>query len=298
MNSFICKSLDKMVQYCSVITALAMALLMLSIFFFIAGESLPLWTAHGIKAIIFGIDWKPLGTPPQTGLLIMISSTLLSAIGAMLIAAPVGICCAVFLSEFSPAWLSLILRPVIHLITGIPSVVYGFLGAAILVRYFEVTFAVSSGESLFCASLVLSIMVIPYIVTGCYTALRSISDDYRTAALAMSISKPYLILKVLLPMARRSMINSIALAFGRAAGETMAVIMLAGNTLSLPESWFSKGEPLSALIALELGSAEAGSIQYQGIFAAGLVLLLFVSVLNLAIYTAGMASQSEGKTNV
>lgn len=286
---------DSIAAAISAAVAAIMALLLTAIFLFITNESLPAWKQFGFFSIITGKEWQPLSEPPSVGIFIMIISTLWSALGAMVIATPLGICCAIFLSEFSPAWLAALIRPVLSMLTGVPSVVYGFLGAAILVKYFEAKIMLSSGESLFCASLVLAVMVIPYIVAGCYSGLKAIPDEYRLAVRAMGISKPYLAIRVLLPVARKSMISSTTLAFGRAAGETMAVLMLAGNTLITPSSWFAKGEPLSALIALELGSAVVGSPQYQGLFAAGLILLIFVSSINLAIYLSSCANRDGRK---
>ena len=211
----------------------------------------------------------------------MICSTLWTSLGAIFLAAPIGFCGAVFLSEFAPTWLAGIIRPVLNILTGIPSVVYGFLGASVLVKYFELSFNMASGESLFCASLVLTVMVLPYIVATSESALRSVPGEYRQAALALGVSKQYLTLRVLFPLAKKGLLGALILGFGRAAGETMAVLMLAGNTLLLPVSWFSKGEPLSALIALEIGTSEVGSPQYRALFAAGLVLLTFVICINL-----------------
>lgn len=161
--------------------------------------------------------------------------------------------------------------------------VYGFLGAAVLVKYFEISWHMASGESLFCASLVLTVMVLPYIVAASESALRAVPSEYRQAALALGVSRSYAVLKVLLPLTARGLLGALILAFGRAAGETMAVLMLAGNILLFPTSWFSKGEPLSALIALELGTSATGSLHYHALFAAGLVLLAFVMGVNLFI---------------
>jgi phosphate transport system permease protein len=145
-------------------------------------------------------------------------------------------------------------------------VVYGFLGAAVLVKFFEVKFDLASGESLFAASLILAIMVIPFIVTNSEAALRSVPLEYRYAAMALGVSRQHLAMKILVPLARKGMLGALALAFGRSMGETMAVLILAGNILRLPMSWFAKGEPLPALIALELGSTTPGSLHYQALF--------------------------------
>ncbi|MGL5512579.1 MAG: phosphate ABC transporter permease subunit PstC [Sporomusa sp.] len=275
--------IDKAAQWFCMIVAVLMVCLLLSLFVFIARESLPIWLTEGVVTIIAGSSWAPLATPPRVGILTMFLSTLWASFGAMAIAAPLGICCAVFLSEFAPLWASLVIRTTLRVLTGIPSVVYGFLGASIVIPWYEKIVGLSSGESLFCASLVLSIMVVPYIVAGTYTALQAIPDEYRETGYSLGVSPVHVTCRILLPIARRNMVSSISLAFGRAAGETMAVLMLAGNTLTLPSSWFSKGEPLSALIALEIGSADVGSPHYQGIFAAGLLLLLLTSVISFAI---------------
>ena len=126
-------------------------------------------------------------------------------------------------------------------------------------------------------------MVIPFIVANSEAALRSVAAEYRHAGIALGVSRQYLTLRILVPLAGKGMLGALVLAFGRAMGETMAVLMLAGNTLRLPGSWFDKGEPLSALIALELGSTTPGSLHYQALFAAGLVLVLLVMAVNLGI---------------
>lgn len=257
---------------------------LLTVYLFIAGESLAIWKDTGFIKLLFCSDWQPAGNPPQYGFLSMIVSTLWSSLGSIVIAAPLGICCGIFLSEYAPPAISVVIRTVLYILTGIPSVVYGFLGASVILPFYERVLGVPSGESLFCASLVLAVMVIPYIATGTYGALQRIPEEYREAGNALGVSKGYIIVKILAPLAYQNMISSITLAFARAAGETMAVLMLAGNTLTVPVSWLAKGEPLSALIALEIGTAEVGSHQYQALFAAGLVLLLFVSSINFTIY--------------
>ena len=272
---------DRLVEFICFFISGFSTLVLVGIFFFIARESWPVWSSQGVVNIITGTDWNPLANPPRLGLGSMFLSTLWVALGAMLLSAPLGFSCAVFLAEFAPAWLVGLIRPALYVLTGIPSVVYGFLGAAVLVKFFEVSFGEASGESLFCASLVLTVMVLPYIVATSESALRSLPGEYRQAALALGVSKQYATLKVLLPLAKKGFIGAFVLAFGRAAGETMAVLMVAGNTLTLPTSWFSKGEPLSALIALELGTSEAGSLHYRALFAAGFVLVVFVTCINL-----------------
>jgi len=266
-------------------------LTLLAIIAFIARESWPVWSSAGPLQVIAGTDWSPFADPPRLGIGAMIYSTLWVSLGALFLAAPIGYCGAIFLAVFAPAWLAGVIRPVLNILTGIPSVVYGFVGAAVLVKFFEHSFDMASGESLFCASLVLTVMVLPYIVANSEAALRSVPWEYRETALALGVSRQYLTLRVLLPLAKRGLLGALILAFGRAAGETMAVLMLAGNTLLMPSSWFSKGEPLSALIALELGTSEVGSMHYRALFAAGLVLLVFVILINLLLSFLGQRAK-------
>lgn len=280
MNRTITNTFIKIVSF---VIAFTCSLLIIAVFLFILRESLPIWQMTNPLAFISGREWSPVFEPIQFGIAPMLASTLWVAFGALIIAVPIALGCAVFLAEYAPEWLARLLRPVLNIITGIPSVVYGFLGAAVLVKFFEVRFQVASGESLFAASIVLAFMVVPYIVVNSESALRAVPEEFKLSALATGVSKPYVTMKVVVPMAKRGMLGSIALAFGRAAGETMAVLMIAGNVLRFPESWFSRGEPLSALIALELGSAAPHSSHYQALFAAGLVLIGVVTIINISI---------------
>lgn len=287
---------EKIISSIIIATATVSSLLLLAMLLFILKESWPVWSQIGISSFLSGASWRPLGSPPQIGILSMIVSTLWVAGGALLIATPLGFACAIFLAEFAPPLLAAVLRPVVNILTGIPSVVYGFLGAAVLVKFFEVKFDLASGESLFAASLILAIMVIPFIVTNSEAALRSVPLEYRYAAMALGVSREHLAMKILVPLARKGMLGALALAFGRSMGETMAVLMLAGNILRLPMSWFAKGEPLPALIALELGSTTPGSLHYQALFAAGLVLVLMVMTVNLGINILLYRLQKGGHT--
>lgn len=274
---------ERIISSIIISVALVSSLLLLAMVIFIFRENWPIWSQMGAGDFLSGSTWRPLNSPPEIGILSMIVSTVWVAGGALLIAAPLGLGCAIFLAEFAPGPLAAVLRPVINILTGIPSVVYGFLGAAVLVKFFEVKFDLASGESLFAASLVLAVMIIPFVVGNSENALRAVPPEYRYAGIALGVSRQYLTLRVLVPLARKGMFGALVLAFGRAMGETMAVLMLAGNTLRMPGSWFDKGEPLTALIALELGSATPGSPHYQALFAAGLVLLVMVIAVNIGI---------------
>ncbi|NLV21506.1 MAG: phosphate ABC transporter permease subunit PstC [Syntrophomonadaceae bacterium] len=267
----------------SAVIAFTCSLLLIAVLFFMLRESLPVWQMTSPLAFLSGTDWSPVYPPIHLGIGSMLASTLWVAFGALIIAIPLALGCAIFLAEYAPEWLAQLLRPALTVLTGIPSVVYGFLGAAVLVKFFEIKFQAASGESLFAASIVLAFMVLPYIVVNSESAIRAVPPEYKHSALAVGVSKPYVTMKVIVPLAKKGVLGSIALAFGRAAGETMAVLMIAGNVLRFPGSWFSRGEPLSALIALEIGSAAPHSLHYQALFAVGLVLILVVTIINISI---------------
>lgn len=275
------------------IIALFCSLLLAGIILFMLKESWPIWTSVGVKSFLTGKTWQPTSSLPQYGIAPMLLGTAWVAAGALLIAAPLGFACAIFLAEFAPEPLAKLLRPVLNILTGIPSVVYGFLGAAVLVKFFEHRLSWSSGESLFIASLVLALMVLPFIIANSETALRSVPVEYKYAGLALGVSKVHMAFYILVPLARKGMLGALVLAFGRAAGETMAVLMLAGNILLVPDSWFDKGEPLPALIALELGSATPGSSHYQALLAAGLVLMVIVLGINIVINIFQQKARNE-----
>ncbi|WP_054692929.1 PstC family ABC transporter permease [Syntrophomonas palmitatica] len=187
------------------LTALFCVLLLASLLLFLLLESWPVWTKVGVWKFISGQTWLPLSVSPQVGVAPMLVSTIWVSGGALLLAAPLGFACAVFMVEFAPRLLAAVIRPVLNLLTGIPSVVYGFLGASILVNFFEVSFDLPSGESLFAASVVLAIMVLPFITANSEAALRSIPAEYRHTSLALGVSRPYYVVKVLCPAARRGM---------------------------------------------------------------------------------------------
>ncbi|MDD3269723.1 MAG: phosphate ABC transporter permease subunit PstC [Syntrophomonadaceae bacterium] len=275
---------EKLIVAALTTSAIIFGFMLIAILLFMLQESWAVWSEISVWSFLSGTDWRPVAAVPQLGIAAMIASTLWVAGGSLLIAAPLGFGSAVFLAEFAPFWLAAVLRPVLNILTGIPSVVYGFLGAAVLVRYFESSFDLATGESLFAASLVLAIMILPYIISNSESSLRSVPLEYRHAGLALGVSRPYMVWRILLPLAGKGMLGALVLALGRALGETMAVLMLAGNILLFPSSWFSQGEPLPALIALELGSATPGTLHYQGLFAAGFVLLLIVIAINILIH--------------
>lgn len=249
------------------------SLLLITIFIFTLG--LPLIFKAGLKNF-FSTNWAP--TKGHFGILSMIVGSLFVTLGALVIGVPLGLACAIFLAEFSPTFLQKILKPVIELLAGIPSVVYGFIGIVILVPLVRELFG-GPGFSVLTAALVLGIMILPTIVSISYDSLVAVPQAYREGSYALGATKWQTVLMVLFPAARSGIIAAIILGMGRAIGETMAVIMIAGNALKIPHSILDPVRTLTSTIALELGYS-TGSHRLA-LFACGSILFIIIILLNI-----------------
>ncbi len=250
------------------------SLALITIFIFI--EGFPLILSVGLKDFIFSSHWAP--TKGHFGILAMIISSILVTIGAMVIGVPLGLSCAIVLAEFSPKRLKMVLKPTLELLAGIPSVVYGFLGVVWLVPLIR-NYLGGPGLSLLAASIILGIMILPTIISISIDALTAVPELYRDGSLALGATRWQTVSRVVLPAASSGIITAIILGMGRAIGETMAVIMVAGNALKIPTSVLDPVRTLTSNIALELGYA-AGRHR-EALFATGIVLFIIIMVLNL-----------------
>jgi phosphate transport system permease protein len=251
------------------------SLALITIFIFMEGFPLILYT--GVKNFIFSSHWAP--TKGHFGILAMIISSVLVTIGAMVLGVPLGLSCAIVLAEFSPKRLKLVLKPTLELLAGIPSVVYGFLGVVWLVPPIR-TYLGGPGLSLLAASIILGIMILPTVISISIDALTAVPDLYRDGSLALGATRWQTVSRVVLPAAKSGIITAVILGMGRAIGETMAVIMVAGNALQIPHSVLDPVRTLTSNIALELGYA-AGRHR-EALFATGIVLFIIIMVLNLS----------------
>lgn len=259
------------------------ALLLITVFIFI--EGLPLLLKYGVWNFITGLKWAP--TKGAFGILPMIVGSFEVMLGAILFSVPLALLCAIYLSEFSSPKTRNILKPAIELLAGIPSVVYGFIGIQVVVPLIRSIFG-GSGFSVLGCSLVLGIMVLPTITSIAFDSLRAIPQSYREGSFALGATQWQTVKMVLLPAARSGIIASVILGMGRAIGETMAVIMIAGNSLIIPFSPLDSVRTLTSNIALEMGYA-AGEHR-QALFATGIILFILIMFLNtLANYIAGKA---------
>jgi len=242
---------------------------------FILAEGIQLFYKVGFSKIIFGFKWTP--TKGSFGILPMIVSSFLVTFGSLVLGAPLGLACATYLAEYAGKKRRLFLKPALELLAGIPSVVYGFLGLVYIVPLVRNYFG-GSGFSLISTSIVLGVMVLPTIISISYDALMSVPKAYREGSLAMGATKWQTIYKVVIPTAKSGILASFILGMGRAVGETMAVIMVAGNALKIPTSVLDPLRTLTSNIALEL--AYATGDHRRSLFSTGLVLLVIIMFLN------------------
>jgi phosphate transport system permease protein len=272
------KRIDKedFIKFVLILFALSSLLFLFVIFIFILSEGLPLFYKAGVKNIVAGMKWAP--TKASFGIFPMIISSFMVTFGALVVGAPLALACATYLSEYAGKKTKIFLKPSLELLAGIPSVVYGFLGVLYIVPIIREHLG-GAGFSILSTSLVLGIMILPTITSISFDSLMSVPAAYREGSLAMGATKWQTIYRVVLPAARSGILASFILGMGRAIGETMAVIMVAGNALKIPTSLLDPLRTLTSNIALEL--AYATGDHRRALFSTGVVLLVIIMSLNL-----------------
>ena len=256
------------------------------VFFIVMSAAPALFGSSRVSLVefLFLKPWMPWSNPPVLGILHAWLSTIMIAGIALIIAFPVGLGLALFLSELAPRPVEAVVRPCLDLLAGIPSVVYGFFGFVTLVPSFEYWFAMPIGTCVGAAGIILAIMILPFIASMATDALRAVPAEQREAGLSLGVTRPYMVRRILLTAAAPGIFAAAGLGLARAMGETLAVLMLAGNAVMIPSGFFSLGQPITALLATELGEAEVGSIKYHTLFLSGMFLLCLVAALNALIW--------------
>jgi phosphate ABC transporter permease protein PstC len=249
------------------------SLLLIAVFIF--KEGAPFIFRLGLKDFLLSSDWRP--HEGHFGILPMIVASFWVTLGAMLVGAPLGIAGAIFLNEFVPAPVRRIVKPMIELLAGIPSVVFGFIGVMVVAPLIRNHLG-GPGLSLLAASLILGIMILPTIISISSDAIASVPRSYREGALALGATRWQSVHMVVLKAARSGIVAGIILGMGRAVGETMAVIMVAGNAVANPRSPLESVRTMTANIAQEMGSATG--MHRQALFATGVVLFISIMALN------------------
>lgn len=260
-----------------IIAACASILAVVLICVFLFGNGIPAIAKIGIGEFLFGTEWKPSNN--LYGILPMILGSIYVTAGAIIIGVPLGLLCAVFLAKFCPKRLYRILKPATELLAGIPSIVYGFFGLMVLVPMMQDLFG-GSGKSILTASVLLGIMILPTIIGVAESSLRAVPESYYEGALALGATHERSVFFAMLPAAKSGLLAGVVLGIGRAIGETMAVIMIAGNQAVIPDSILSGVRTLTANIVLEMGYA--ADLHREALIATGVVLFVFILVINLS----------------
>ncbi|WJI09885.1 phosphate ABC transporter permease subunit PstC [Methanobacterium sp. CWC-01] len=256
------------------LTAISSIIIIALIIIFIFQEGIPALESVGFFNFIFGMDWSP--SEGQYGVFPMIIGSIGITLLSLLMAVPLGLLCAIFLAEVAPNRMKKILKPTLQTLAGIPSVVYGFFGLILLVPFMRVQFG-GTGFSMFTASIILTVMILPIIVSVSEDALVSVPQEYKEASLALGATHWQTIKNVIFPAAIPGVITSVILGMGRAIGETLAIIMVAGNVVQIPGSIFDPVRALTSNIAIEMGYATG--VHYNALFATGIVLIFMIIIL-------------------
>ncbi|OWV38759.1 phosphate ABC transporter permease subunit PstC [Bacillus spizizenii] len=270
-----------------IVTACALIMIAASvaITIFLGVKGLQSFLVNGVSPIEFltSLNWNPTDTDPKYGVLPFIFGSFAVTILSALIAAPLGIAGAIFMTEIAPNWGKKVLQPVIELLVGIPSVVYGFIGLTVLVPFIAQFKSSGTGHSLLAGTIVLSIMILPTITSISADAMASLPKSIREGSYALGATRWQTIRKVLVPAAFPTLMTAVVLGMARAFGEALAVQMVIGNTRVLPESLFDTAGTLTTIITLNMGHTTYGSVENNTLWSMGLVLLVMSFLFILLI---------------
>ena len=265
--------------FCGVV-AIAFVLV-ISVYLILSG--LPAIREVGLKEFLLGTEWASTHkTDPKFGILPFILTSIYGTAGAIVIGVPIGFLTAVFLAKVAPPKLAAVVRPAVDLLAGIPSVVYGLVGMMVLVPAIRKAFDLPAGDSLLAAIIVLAVMILPSIISVSETALKAVSREYEEASLALGATELETYFRISAPAAKSGIAAAVVLGVGRAIGEAMAILMVAGNAANMP-NLLSSVKFLTTAIASEMSYASVGSLQRNALFSIGLVLFLFIMAINVLL---------------
>lgn len=253
-------------------------LIMISAFLFKNGLSV--FKDISIIDFLTGKDWSPTDVPASYGIFPMIIGSIYVTLGAVIVGVPIGIMTAVYLVFYAKESMYKILKPIVDLMAGIPSIIYGFFGLMVIVPVIRDVFG-GTGHSILTASILLGIMILPTIINLTENALKSVPSTYYQGAVALGVSKEIAIFKVIIPAAKQGILSAIVLGIGRAIGETMAVVMVAGNQPHLPNGVLDGVRTLTTNMIMEMGYASG--VHKEALIATGVFLFLFTLLLNIIL---------------
>ena len=254
-----------------------LAVALICIFLFAHG--VPAMAEIGVFDFLLGTKWKPLND--LFGILPMIIGSIYVTAGSIIVGVPIGLLCAIFMARFCPKGLYKILKPAIELLAGIPSIVYGFFGLVVMVPIMQDITGAASGKNMVTASILLGIMILPTIIQVSESSIRSVPEHYYEGSLALGATHERSVFKIMIPAAKSGITAGVILGIGRAIGETMAVIMVAGNQAVIPKTLLSGVRTMTANIVIEMGYA--ADLHREALFATGVVLFVFILIINLTI---------------
>ena len=272
---------EKFIEGGIVIAGVLAIVVLLGVFILLLKEGLPIFVNTSPWEFFFGAKWYPVSDPPSFGTLPFFVATLMVTVLATAIAVPIGVACAAYLAEIAPVKVRETLKPIIEVLAGFPSVVMGLIGLLILSPAIQSIFNLNTGLCGLTAGIMLALMSLPVIVSVSEDALRAVPDEFRQASLALGATRWETIRHVSIPAALSGIAAAIMLGVGRAIGETMTVLMVAGGALGVPHSPADPMMPMTAAIASGIGNAVRGGLQYQALFAIGLVLFIITLIVNL-----------------
>ena len=261
---------------------------MITLYLLVAG--IPAIREIGLFEFLFGRTWKSTGQDPQFGILPFILTSIYGTCGAMVIGLPIGFFASVCLAKMVPARIKDLFEVLIGVLSGIPSVVYGLVGMLVLVPFIRKVFNLPDGASLFAAILVLSLMILPSVIKVSLTSLEAVPRDYEEASLALGATETETYFRITVPAAKSGIFTSIVLGIGRAIGEAMAVMMVAGNVANMP-SLFSSVRFLTTAVAIEM--SYSSGLQRDALFSIALVLFVFIMLINSVLSVIKKGKKDE-----
>ena len=274
------KAKEKIMEYVFMLTAVVSILAVALICIFLFANGIPAMQEIGFVDFLLGKEWRPGNN--IFGIYPMILGSLYVTGGALVIGVPVGILMAIFMARFCPSKLYKILKPIVDLLAGIPSIVYGFFGLVVLVPFLREVVDVKGfrGQSILCAAILLGIMILPTIIGAAEPAIRAVEQSYYEGALALGATHERSVFSVVVPAASSGVLAAVILGVGRALGETMAVMMIVGNQPRVPDSIFEGVRTLTTNIVMEMGYAT--DLHRGALIATGVVLFVFILIINLS----------------
>lgn len=254
--------------------------LLITVYLVISG--IPAIRKIGVLNFLFGKKWASTAAQPQYGIFPFILTSIYGTAGAIVLGVPIGFMTAVYLAKIAPLKIKTVIETAVSLLAGIPSVVYGLVGMMVLVPGIRIVFHIPDGASLFAAIIVLAIMILPSIIKVSLTALEAVPKEYEDASLALGSTPIETYFRVSVPAAKSGIAAAVVLGVGRAIGEAMAIMMVAGNAPNMPKI-FQSVRFLTTAVASEMSYAADGSLQKQALFSIALVLFLFITLINAVL---------------